>query len=66
MAITPKQNWRYPTDRWLALADKMDRLGTDRSTYLSAMADLALAETDRETAERLELDGWLRAREAAS
>lgn len=52
---TPKQNWRYPTDRWIQAAEKCDRLGIDRSTYLTAMLDLLLEETDGQTRSRLEL-----------
>jgi hypothetical protein len=52
---TPKQNWRYPTDRWMRAADKCDRLGIDRSTYLTAMLDLLLEETDEQTTARLNL-----------
>jgi hypothetical protein len=52
---TPKQNWRYPADRWAAAAEKCERLGIDRSTYLTGMTDLLLAETDEQTRARLEL-----------
>lgn len=55
MPVTPKQNWRYPRERWMALEDKLDRLGIDRSTYLTAMCELALEETDQQTAKRLKL-----------
>lgn len=52
---TPKQNWRYPTDRWNQAAEKCERLGFDRSTYLTAMVDLLIEETDAQTRRRLEL-----------
>jgi hypothetical protein len=52
---TPKQNWRYPADRWQTAAEKCNRLGIDRSTYLTAMTDLLLEETDEQTRARLEL-----------
>lgn len=55
MPATPKQNWRYPMDRWMALEEKLGRLGINRSVYLTAMCDLALAETDEQTRDRLEL-----------
>lgn len=64
MAVTPKQNWRYPGNLWAQLDRKMRRLGVSRSVYLTAMCNLALIESDDQTRARLQL--WNKTYEAVS
>lgn len=56
MAVTPKQNWRYPKKEWEQFAAKMHRLGTERSAVLTQFVDGILAESDDETRRRLGLE----------